>query len=54
MNMREQSKTYEDEIKRLEEENQSLETVRKIKEKDAEAEKATFEALVRFTIIHFF
>ena len=46
INMREQNKTYEDEIKRLEEENQSLETVRKIQEKDADTEKAAYEALV--------
>ena len=44
--MREQNKRYEDEIKRLEEENQSLETVRKIQEKDADTEKAAYEALV--------
>lgn len=54
INMRDQNKTYEDEIKRLEEENQSLETVRKIQEKDAETEKANYKALVSEFIFNFY
>ena len=46
INLKDQCQTYEEDFKKLKEENQSLETVRKIKEKDAENEKAVLEAVV--------
>ena len=46
MNIKDQCQSYEEDLKKLKEENQSLETVRKIKEKDAENEKAVLEAVV--------
>ena len=49
--MREQNQMYEEDIKKLKEENESLEMIRKIKEKDAETEKATLEATVRFFML---
>ena len=54
VNAHEQAKSNEVEIKRLEEENQSLETVRKIQEKDAENEKAELESLVKKISVFYF
>ncbi|XP_066919101.1 golgin subfamily A member 6-like protein 22 [Clytia hemisphaerica] len=47
VNLKNQCQTYEEDFKKLQDENQSLEAVRKIKEKDAENEKAVLEAVIR-------
>uniref|UniRef100_A0A7M5WYY8 CAP-Gly domain-containing protein n=1 Tax=Clytia hemisphaerica TaxID=252671 RepID=A0A7M5WYY8_9CNID len=47
VNLKNQCQTYEEDFKKLQDENQSLETVRKIKEKDAENEKAVLEAVIK-------